>query len=180
MKPIVKTPNIVLTSQTKKVGKIDKKIKFLITQMKDTLKGATNPKGVGLAAPQIGSLYRMFITKPSENSPIRVFINPCFVTLSKEKLKGIPHDTFKLEGCLSIPNVWGLVNRHKSVSIKFTDEYGKAHEESFSDFESIIIQHEMDHLEGILFPRRVLEQKEKLYKISYNEKGEEVLDLLEI
>lgn len=180
MKPIVKTPNPILTAPTRRVIKIDTKTKQTIADLTDTLEAASDPKGVGLASTQIGKSLRLFVTKPTKESQVRVFINPHFVALSDDLLKGIPDEKFKLEGCLSIPNVWGMVNRHKWVTVEFTDEKGHEHEETFSGFEAIIIQHEMDHLDGIMFPKRVLEQKGRLYKIAHDDKGEETLEPLDI
>ncbi len=180
MKPIIKTPHQVLTTPTKEVAKIDKKVQQIISELIDTLNGATDPKGVGLAATQIGKSMRIFVIKPTEKNEPSVFINPRFITLSDELLKGIPDDKFKLEGCLSIPNVWGLVNRHKSITLQYMDEKSQEHEAVFSDFEAIIIQHEMDHLDGVLFPRRVLEQCNKLYTITHDTKGEEILTPIDI
>lgn len=180
---IVVVPNPVLTTPTKKVGKIDKKIKAVISRMKSILVGTRNPKGVGLAATQIGLSLSIFITKPDNSSPVRVFIDPQIIEKSEELSEIMRADEGspslkrekKLEGCLSIPHVWGYLKRAKKVKLRFTDTQGKTHEEEFEGFMATIIQHETDHLNGILFTRRVLEQKEKLYRIEEDEKGEEKL-----
>ncbi len=184
---IVKVPNPVLTSVSKPVAKIDKKILNIISQMKKTLVSADKPKGVGLAAPQIGIPLRIFIAKPEKESQIEVFINPQIIYKSEElaQLQRPAGDKSeksdkKLEGCLSIPNIWGYLKRAKSLRLRFMDINGKLREKDYSGFMATIIQHEVDHLDGILFTQRILEQKQKLYKIETNDKGQEQLVELEI
>ncbi len=185
---IVTIPNQVLISPTKPVDKIDKKILQVIGKMKRALLSANKPKGVGLAAPQIGISLRIFIIKPQPDSLIDVFINPEIIWKS-ETLGEIDRPASgktsvkkddKLEGCLSIPNVWGHLKRSTKVKLAYTDIKNQPREKDFSGFPATIIQHEMDHLDGILFPQRVLEQKEKLYQIEENEKGKEKLIEIEI
>lgn len=180
MKHIVHTPHEALTKPAAKISKFDTQIKAIISDMKETLVNADNPKGVGLAAPQVGLSLRIFLMRPEEEDPIRVFINPEFTAKSKTLVKGIPGSDKRLEGCLSIPKVWGMVTRHKWVKLKFMDEKGEFHEEKFEGFLSTIVQHEMDHLDGILFARRVIEQKGQLYKPVIDENGKEILEPLDI
>lgn len=180
MKPIITTPNDVLMTPAQAVVKIDHKVKKIISEMRETLSKADNPKGVGLAAPQIGVSLRIFLINPQENDPISVYINPTFTWKSDTLVKGIPGKTGKLEGCLSIPKVWGVATRHRSVTLSYLDEAGTTRQQKFTGFPAIIIQHEMDHLDGILFPKRVIEQKGTLYKPVVDENGKEVLEPLEI
>lgn len=180
MSQIVKTPNKVLTQVAQPVKKIDRQILEIIKEMKQALISADNPKGVGLAAPQIGESLRIFVIHPNEKSDISVFINPEIVKKSKQLSENSPVGKNQLEGCLSIPRVWGLVKRHKSLTLKFMDEERKTRQKEFTGFPAIIIQHEMDHLGGILFPRRVLEQKGKLYQPAKDDQGKEVLEEIEI
>jgi peptide deformylase len=180
MKTIIHTPHKVLITPAQKVGKIDKKILQSISELKEVLIAADEPKGVGLAAPQIGLALQIFLLRPEETDPIRVFINPEFVSKSRAMVKGIPGDDNRIEGCLSVPHVWGLVKRHESVTIRFTDEESIKQEETFSGFAATIVQHEMDHLEGILFTRRVIEQKGQLYKPGIDDDGKEILEPLEL
>ncbi|MBI2612090.1 peptide deformylase [Candidatus Gottesmanbacteria bacterium] len=192
---IVKVPNPVLFQKAKPVGRIDKKIERIIKDLKTTLLAAKNPKGVGLAAPQIGISLNIFITRSRESNPIRVFINPEILWKSeelveiqretkthhpKENLPALPAGRHggrqeKLEGCLSIDNVWGHLKRPAKVRLRFMDQKGQIRQEEFSGFMATIVQHEADHLDGILFTKRVLEQKEKLYLIEKGEKGKETL-----
>ena len=88
--------------------------------------------------------------------------------------------TQKLEGCLSLKDIWGTVLRAPTVKLSYLDEQGQKQEKLFKDFLPTIVQHEYDHLNGVLFPRRALEQKGKLYKSSKDEKGEDIFEELEL
>lgn len=177
MKPIVQVPNDVLTTSAKRITTFDKKLQKLIAEMKSTLIHADNPKGVGLAATQIGVSSRVFITRPEENADIRVFINPK-ITDSKTTKSKKKDET--LEGCLSIARVWGRVTRASHVTLSYQDESGKKYEETFTGFMATIIQHETDHINGILFTHRALEQKNPLYTNRIDKNGEEVLEEINI
>lgn len=180
MKPIVHIPNPVLTTPGKTITVFDKRLSALVSEMKKTLLATKNPKGVGLAAPQVGEGYRLFLTKPTDRSVIRVFINPEISASSEDLTDGIPERENKLEGCLSIPHIWGKVRRAQHLTLRFQDEQGKHHEESFKGFLATIIQHETDHTNGILFTRRVLEQHEKFYQIAQDREGKEILEEISI
>lgn len=176
-RPIVHAPNDVLASPAKTVTNFDKKLTRLVADMKDTLVATTNPKGVGLAAPQIGEPWRVFLTKPHDG--IRVFINPEIIK-KMGQTDGVPERENKLEGCLSIPKIWGRVKRAETLTLHYNDETGHSHQEQFTGFIATIIQHETDHTNGTLFTHRVLEQKEKLYQATRDEKGKEVLEEITI
>jgi peptide deformylase len=178
---IVKIPNEVLTTPAKPVEKIDKKVLEFIEEMKKVLVSTDNPKGVGLAAPQVGKGLRIFITYPKESGPIHVFINPEIIETSQEKTTGVPERDKKFEGCLSIPNIWGIVHRHNTIKLKWLDEKGYTQIKAFKGFQATIMQHETDHINGILFTKRVLEQKHKLYRVNGKDKeGNDVFDEIEI
>ncbi len=174
MSNIVITPDPVLFKTAVIVPKVDAKIKSILEEMRIALISAKDPKGVGLAAPQVGYSLRIFAIKPRESSGVSFFINPQIIEKSEEEAE-ISKTNTPLEGCLSIPNAWGVVNRKKWVKIKYLDSKGKEKIRTFKGFESIIIQHEMDHLEGVLFTKRVLEQGHKLYEFVKDEKGKESL-----
>lgn len=207
MLKIITAPNPVLSNiakpvpikprfnrgKSRHVSKVDSSVQELVEEMKKTLTATVDPKGVGLAAPQVGRSLRIFIAKPTSKSKIHVFINPKIIL--KNKISHLITDNdrrkmlnenpkklqeTKLEGCLSLPNIWGKVERGSSVKIFYMDGQGKNHTKEFTGFISTIIQHEMDHLNGILFPKKVLEQKGILYKSSKNEKGEDIFGEIEI
>ena len=155
--------------------------------MKQVLLSAKDPEGVGLAAPQVGKALEIFIAKPSDKSDFMVFINPEIIEQSSKadyvkrpKKDASEKASKKLEGCLSLPAIWGPVLRSSSITLSYLDERGKSHKKKFSNFLATIIQHEIDHLNGILFPKRVLEQKRTLYKSRKNEKNEDVFEEIEI
>lgn len=181
---IIQAPHPVLSEKAKPIKKIDKDIIRLIDDMKATLLAARDPEGVGLAAPQVGYGLQLFIIKPSPKAAVSVYINPKLTLIDKE-IK-LPKDKEKLkkgiqlEGCLSLKDIWGTVARSNKVLYSYTDERGKTHEKEVSGFTSIILQHEYDHLQGILFPRRVLEQKGQLYKSHKNEQGEDEFEEIDL
>lgn len=177
MLKIIQAPHPVLSKKAKPIEKIDAAIKRLIDEMTKTLENAKDPEGVGLAAPQVGKSLRLFIVKESKSAPLRVFINPEVKVLNspktiKSKQTEKKSKEVKLEGCLSLRDIWGVVKRHNKIEVSYLDEKGEKHTEIFNSFLATIIQHEQDHLEGILFPQRVLEQNGILYKSEINKKGE--------
>lgn len=165
--------------------------------MYQALLSAKDPVGVGLAAPQVGKSLQIFIAKPTLKSPIQVFVNPKIIEKTEtecltndsgrlqklnkdsEKSKATKKET-KLEGCLSLPNIWGEVKREPKITISYLDGKGNLSTRKFSGFLATVIQHEIDHLQGILFPKRVLEQKGILYKSSKNEKGQDIFEEIEV
>lgn len=170
----VKSPS--LRKKSKSIAKIDKKVKALLLDMKETLKAQKDPEGVGLAAPQIGKNLRVFLV--NHEGIERVVINPEILETTKIATKvANPKKKKKdeiLEGCLSLPHYYGPLNRNQKIKIKYSDEEGKLITEEFTGFMAQIIQHEIDHLDGILFIDRIIEQKSPLYKFSKNGDWEEV------
>lgn len=165
MLKIVTTPNSILTTPSKKVKKIDNNIKNLVEEMKKTLVTQKDPEGVGLAAPQVGVNLSLFIIKPNKKSPIEVFINPKILKTEESQKKSKKKEKrIKLEGCLSIPKIWGKVQRKNKILVQYQDLNGNIKTEWFSGFKAIIIQHEIDHLQGILFTQRALNQKQRLFQ----------------
>lgn len=180
-RPIVLYPDQVLTQPAKTITVFDKKLEKLISEMKKSLLATKKPKGVGLAAPQIGEPYRLFITRPHAKADIRTFINPEIIAFSESTTEETEEDNDKpLEGCLSIPNIWGHVTRPSSVTLRYQDRDGNTHEEVIDGFMATIIQHETDHTNGILFSQRVLEQQEKFYQTVLDEEGKEHLEEIRI
>lgn len=188
MLKIVQAPNPVLSQQAKPINKLDKPIYRLIREMNESLVNARDPEGVGLAAPQVGRSLQLFLIKQTPRSPTLVFINPVieeFIdelpeTSQKENASEEDDENVKLEGCLSLYSIWGNVKRHPGLILSYMDETGMKHKRKFTGFISTIIQHEFDHLQGILFPKRVIEQNQKLYKSKVNEKGETEFEEIEL
>jgi peptide deformylase len=179
MLKIIIAPNPVLSTKVKSVTKIDKDVSAFIKQMEEALNFATDPIGVGLAAPQVNKSLAIFIARPTDKAKLQVFINPK-ITKAEESANKSKGKTKKLEGCLSLKDIWGEVERAKAVWLDYMDETGKQHHKKFTGFIATIIQHEVDHLNGILFPKRVLEQKGILYESKKNSKGEDIFEELTI
>ncbi len=167
MLKIVSVPNSVLTSPAQNVAIIDEKIKKLVYDMEETLIAQVDPQGVGLAAPQVGESLQLFIIKPSAKSPSEVFINPKIleiVSLNPDLKTTSKNKKNKLEGCLSIPRIWSPVKRPNKVRLEYQDLTGKKKTLWFTGLKSIIVQHEVDHLQGVLFTQRALEQGTQLFE----------------
>jgi len=192
MLKIVQAPDEVLSAKAKEVKAVDKAIKNLLRDMEEALDAASDPEGVGLAAPQVGKSLQIFIVRQTPKSPLLTFINPKikkFIDDEKSaKIQQIENvkrarkkkRAVQLEGCLSLKDIWGVVERHPSLELTYQDENGKKFTKIFDGFLATIIQHETDHLNGVLFPKRVLEQKNKLYHSSKNSEGETEFEELSI
>ncbi len=182
MLKIVTVPSEVLRKPARPVLTLDNSILNILKNMEKTLKDAKNPQGVGLAAPQIGLSLRIFLIRPMKNGPITIFINPEIIKFSQRQNdpRRLPAGRQVYEGCLSIPNHYAPIRRSTSVTVKYQTIKSKIQNnldlrisnlefeskiETFSNFAAHVIQHEMDHLNGILFIDRCLEQNSKLYKI---------------
>lgn len=179
---IVQAPDAVLSQVAKTIEKIDKGVLDLIEEMKVTLVSQTDPEGIGLAAPQVGKSVQLFIVKPDDESPFDIYINPKIDLLPDRptKRKKKEEAKTKLEGCLSLKIIWGTVKRARRVHAEWMDEKGEHHKATFAGFYATILQHEYDHLQGILFPRRVLEQNGQLYKSHKDKEGNDVFEPVEL
>jgi len=171
---VLTTPNPILRKKAKKIKKIDQQIKRLIKEMIVVLQAHDSPKGVGLAAPQVGKSLRLFILL-SDGKP-EVFINPTIVKQSSKTLSQVlPKEKLFLEGCLSIPKHYGFVDRPCKISLSYLDETGGKQTKNFQNLNASYILHEYDHLEGILFVDKVLAQNNPLYELKKNDEGKEEL-----
>lgn len=158
---VVKAPDPKLRVKTKPVKKISPGLTQTLINMIKLTKTFKDPEGVGLAATQVGLEESFFVAKNGENF-ISV-INPKLLKLGKRTKK-------YFEGCLSVPNMWGEVNRAIYIKVSYQDESGKTITVPLKGVLAWIFQHEIDHLNGILFSDRVLEQKGKFYKFTGKDK----------
>ena len=117
----------------------DKKLQQLIDDMIETMHES---KGIGLAAPQVDVQKRLIIVKMDDG--VKAFINPVITSRSLRKVIGE-------EGCLSVPGIHGMVQRNKRVAVEAYDRHGEKIEVRVDGLPAIILQHEIDHLDGILF-----------------------------
>ena len=170
-------PNPILRQKSKPISQIDQKIKKLAQKMINLIKNGSEGKriGIGLSAIQVGKPIRLFVAYDKQVQKDLIFVNPEIIWKSKKLISGIPDTENKYEGCLSVPGFLGSVKRHQSIKLKFQTLNGRIQKRKFSGFLSTVIQHEMDHLNGILFVERVLKQKGKIYKFEKDKKGEEIL-----
>ena len=165
---IVEWPSAVLETKAKEVTIFDKELAQLVADMQETLKDSG---GIGLAANQVGVLKRVLIIhipystederqgdekKPWHNKMF-VIINPEIISRSSEKTK-------MMEGCLSFPEVFDFVDRHACVKVKAKNEKGEDFEFDADGLFSICVQHEIDHLDGIVFFKRMSRLKANLIR----------------
>lgn len=160
--PIIVYGDPVLKKQGKNIkeGEID--VKKLAEDMYETME---NANGVGLAAPQIGKSIRMFVIDASamgeDNEELldfkQIFINPEIIEETGEEWE------FE-EGCLSIPEIREVIYRQEQLTIRYLDENWEEHEETYDDMKARIIQHEYDHIEGILFTDHISPIRKRLLK----------------
>ena len=136
----------VLRKQSKPVDKMTIRTRILINDMLDTMYEAM---GVGLAAPQIGIMRRMFVAEPEPGGKIYYFVNP-EITYREGSVEGE-------EGCLSVPGYFGIVDRPEKITIKGLDRDGNHQEYTFEGFEARVMCHEYDHLDGILYKDKAKE-----------------------
>jgi len=147
--------NPVLRKKSEPVREITKKTAKLIRDMEETM---ILFKGVGLAAPQIGVNERIILIT-IDGKKILAMINPDITDVSEDT-------AVAEEGCLSLPGEWGKIRRPKEVTVEFMTPKGNKTVMKFKDFEAREIQHEVDHLDGILFTDYVQENDVTLDDIS--------------
>ncbi len=146
MLQVITYGNPVLRKKAKSIPKVDAKIYQILEEMVYTMRN-NRIKGCGLAAPQVGLSLRLAVVEPSENH-LYYLINPEIVSK-----KGSQNDT---EGCLSIPGVYGSVERSTEIHyISLDYKTGKKEMYRAKDFAARVIQHEIDHLNGVLFTDHV-------------------------
>lgn len=187
MYPIILAPNEKLCQVTSPVDPAMPGLAKIIAEMKRTLLFQADPEGVGLAANQVGLPYRLFLTRFNpKTKEIRVFINPEIVDHSQE-FQPDNRKNSPLEGCLSIPKLYGAVKRYSWVKLKYrqfdpvTGLLGHWVTDLFEGFSAVVIQHEMDHLSGHVFTEKLLEQKGKIYRLTgKNKKGKEEWEEVEL
>jgi peptide deformylase len=154
----------VLRQRAKKIHRVDESVKQLVEDLIDTV--SATPNGAGLAANQIAVPLRALVTYVDQKP--QVFINPEIVEESEEVEEAE-------EGCLSIPGWYGPVWRKERVTVRALNEKGKQFKVKAVDFEARVLQHEIDHLNGILFIDR-MEDKTQLHRVESDEEEEQLED----
>ena len=145
---IVKYPDPILRRTAETVTVFDGELEKVAKQMLDTM---YTLRGVGLAAPQVGLPTALLVLNPTGNPTDKdeeqILVNPEIVSRK--------HLEWGEEGCLSFPDIYAEIERHRDIALRYMDLQGVAREMRASEFEARVILHEMDHLQGILFIDRL-------------------------
>jgi peptide deformylase len=155
IRPVLKMGHPVLRQVAPRVERFDDELESLVADMDDTMRSLD---GAGIAAPQIGVSLRVVIFEVQENPryphvvpvPYTVLVNPELTPLGDEQDEG-------WEGCLSVPGMRGLVPRFHKLRYRGFDLHGAPIDRTVEGFHARVVQHEVDHLDGILYPQRVLD-----------------------
>ena len=158
IRPVLRMGEPLLQRIAAPVTRFDAELHALLTDMDDTMRALN---GAGIAAPQIGVSQRVVIFELADNPryphiapvPYTVLVNPLVTPLTAEEDEG-------WEGCLSVPGMRGLVPRHRRVRYRGYDQHGAPIDRTVEGFHARVVQHEVDHLDGILFPQRVRDLRE--------------------
>ena len=154
-------PDPILRKQAKKVSKVTTQLKTLVDDMVETMR---DQRGVGLAANQVGSLQKVAVIETPDMGEPLVLINPEVMKAEGERQVE--------EGCLSVPGYRGLVNRSETVRVKAMGLDGKTYRLNANDLLAQALEHEIDHLNGILYIDHLVSH-ESLYKITYHDHDDE-------
>ncbi|OIO73397.1 MAG: peptide deformylase [Zetaproteobacteria bacterium CG1_02_53_45] len=152
---IIKQPDARLRQKAAAVVTFDAQLEALFDLLEETMRAG--PGGVGIAAPQVGESLRMVVVdcraslRPCKNHGLLYMANPVV-----EEMDG---ETLGREGCLSVPDWVGMVKRAQTILVSYDDLHGQRRQIESSGFEARVIQHEVDHLDGILFIDRVISTK---------------------
>jgi peptide deformylase len=174
---ILTLPNQILREHAKEIDTADRNIKELAGQMLDFLRHGRQGRsmGVGLAAPQIGQSAKIIVVYSKPSRKYLALLNPQVLWHSKRTRIGVPGSKNPFEGCLSVPGFWGKVRRPCLVKVLYQTPTGAKVIKKFRGFTAVVVQHEIDHLEGILFIDRIREQGGKLYRLVKDKTGKEKL-----
>lgn len=154
-------PHPVLKEKCKPVDVMDDEIQGLIGDLVDTMRAG--PGSVGVAAPQIGVSMRVCVIDVSESKRGKDLNHGLLVMVNPEIAKREGAATMR-EGCMSVPDYTGDVERATHVTVRFTDENRELRELETSGFEAVAVQHEIDHLDGLLFLDRITSLKTGLFR----------------
>lgn len=169
---IVKAPDPRLRTKTKRVNKITPDLIAFSKEMIDFASSFKDPEGVGLSTNQIGRTERFFVAKIGKI--FTPFFNPEIHSFSSRK-------KVFFEGCLSIPDYYGETKRPISVIVSYQNEKGEKINKTLKGIASWIFQHEVDHMNGILFMDRVMESKGKVFKfVGKDETDSDVFEQVKI
>lgn len=161
---IITLPDKRLRQRSQEIVSFDETLKTLIGDLADTLEAQTHPPGLGISACQIDVFKRVFVARIKNR--IKSFVNPKILKFSKKEIA-------ILEGCLSVPELYGHVIRPAEIDCVAQDRLGKTFKNHYKGLAARIIQHEIDHLNGTLFIDHVHEQNSKIFRVEKDKKGRE-------
>ena len=145
-------PDPVLRKKCDQIDHFGNSLEALIRDLIKTMK--SQPHGIGIAAPQIGITQQVAVVDVSPRVPgskILILVNPQVLEVRGEKMSR--------EGCMSLPDYTGNIKRYDFVRLRWQDENGEFHSKEFNGIEAVCIQHEVDHLNGVIFMDRVISLK---------------------
>ena len=152
---IAKYPDSILRKRAKEISEFNDDLKKLAEQMSEAM---YQDDGIGLAGPQVSKSLRIIVLGLGQGK-YKSYINPEITYRSRDKASSE-------EGCLSLPQIFGFVSRPKKIHVKYQDLDGNVVKEKVKGMDAVVIQHEVDHLDGILF----IDRASKITK------GQEILD----
>lgn len=161
VKDIVTYPNPILKTSCPRVAGIDAEIHQLIEDLVDTMHAG--PGSVGVAAPQIGVALRACVIDVSKNRHGKGNNHGLLLMVNPEILARSGSAVMR-EGCMSVPDYTGDVERSTELTLRYTQPDGEVREFEASGFEAVAIQHELDHLDGFLFLDRIASLKTGLFR----------------
>ena len=161
VRPIVLYPDPLLKTVCPPVAVLDAEVDALVQDLVDTMVAAGH--SVGVAAPQIGICRRVVVVDVSKSKLGRDRNHGLLVMINPEILQEAGQETMR-EGCMSVPDYTGNVTRAESIVVQFLDRQGKERVINASGFEAVAIQHELDHLDGLLFLDRVSSLKTDVFR----------------
>ena len=156
-----------LRKKSEPVRVVNRRTKKLIRDLKETL--ATHPEGIGLAAPQINVHQRVVVVRLNNRNEEENEPDPPIALINPEIVEA-KNDQRDFDGCLSFPGLFAETVRPHYLRVKGLDEYGQPFDHVFEDFDAVLVHHEIDHLDGVLFIDRV-EKVDDLYRVREDEEG---------
>jgi peptide deformylase len=170
---VVQAPDDRLRIKCKPIKKVTPELMQTIKEMVKLTKTFVDPEGVGLASTQIGNDQQYFVAK-MDGEKFKPFFNPKILKYSKQV-------KLYFEGCLSLPDYYGEINRSTWIDVSYMDQNGKKVDERLKGVPAWIFQHEFDHINGKLFVDHVLEQKARFFRVTgQDQAGNEIFEELKL
>jgi len=160
----------VLRRKSMPVDTMNRKVKRLIRDLKDTL--GAHPNGIGLAAPQIDAHFRVVIVQLDSSNPSKTS-GKIFTTLVNPVIQEAKQEIRDFDGCLSFPGLFGETIRPHYLRVSGLDDQGEPFDRVFTGFDAVVVHHEIDHLDGVLFIDRI-EDIDDLYRIEKDSNGKHI------